>query len=75
MHTGPGRGKGGVDFLYGHSPDAVRLNKNENPFGPSPLALEAIRGGLEHANRYVNTSQLVKAIADRHGVAEAGGRT
>jgi histidinol-phosphate aminotransferase len=61
---------GPVDFLYGHSNGAVRLNKNENPFGPSPRALEAIRGGLDHAHRYVGTSQLRKALAELHGVGE-----
>jgi histidinol-phosphate aminotransferase len=63
-------GPSGVDFLYGHAPDAVRLNKNENPFGPSPKALQAVREGLDQACRYVNTSQLRAALADLHGVGE-----
>ncbi len=63
-------GPSGVDFLYGHSPDAVRLNKNENPFGPSPKALQAVAEGLDQACRYVNTKQLRAALADLHGVGE-----
>jgi histidinol-phosphate aminotransferase len=66
----PAGGPSGVDFLYGHAPDAVRLNKNENPFGPSPKALRAVREGLDQACRYVNTKQLRAALADLHGVGE-----
>ena len=58
----------GVDFLYGHAQDAVRLNKNENPFGPSPRAIEAVREGLGQAHRYVSTMQLREALAGLHGV-------
>jgi len=31
-------------------PGMIRLDSNENPFGPSPLALEAMRAALEHSN-------------------------
>ena len=30
----------------------IRLDSNENPFGPSPLALEAMRAALEHSSFY-----------------------
>jgi histidinol-phosphate aminotransferase len=34
--------------------DAVKLASNENPLGPSPKALDAIRGGIEKLHRYPN---------------------
>ncbi|MBI3318778.1 MAG: histidinol-phosphate transaminase [Candidatus Omnitrophica bacterium] len=33
-------------------PRAIKLASNENPLGPSPKALEAIRNALPHLNRY-----------------------
>jgi histidinol-phosphate aminotransferase len=33
-------------------PGMIRLDSNENPFGPSPLALEAMRAALENSNLY-----------------------
>lgn len=60
-----------VDFLMGYPPNAVRLNRNENPFGPSPMAIEAIQQGLRQAHRYViPPTQLRKAVADLHDVDE-----
>jgi len=35
--------------------DAVKLASNENPLGPSPLALEAIRRSAENLHRYPNS--------------------
>ena len=35
--------------------DAVKLASNENPLGPSPLALEAIRRTAENLHRYPNS--------------------
>src|SRR5437870_8730874 len=34
----------------------VQLGMNENPFGPSPKAVEAIRGYLENIDRYPDDS-------------------
>ena len=34
------------------SPDLIKLSGNENPYGPSPKALEAIRKTLSTGNRY-----------------------
>jgi histidinol-phosphate aminotransferase len=60
-----------VDFRLGFPPGAVRLNRNENPFGPSPMAIEAVKQGLSEANRYViPPTQLRKALADLHDVDE-----
>jgi len=52
-------------------PDALRLNSNENPNGPSALALDAIRRGLSEANRYpfLPVDQLTLAIARHYDVA------
>ena len=51
--------------------DTVRLNANENPFGPSPAAIEAIQRCGSVASRYPDASQqeLARAIAAHHGVA------
>ena len=48
----------------------IALNLNENPFGPSPLALAAIRKNLVEINRYpeIHATDLHHAIAKFHGV-------
>jgi len=45
--------------------DILRLDGNENPFGPSPLALQALQNGYE-AERYTDANQtlLRKAIQE-----------
>lgn len=50
---------------------ALRLALNENPFGPSPLALQAIREALTGLSRYTGAEaeRLVAAIAARERVA------
>ena len=49
----------------------IRLNSNENPFGPSPAALEAVHAALAESARYPD--DLVEALRDTiaraHGVA------
>jgi histidinol-phosphate aminotransferase len=58
-----------IDFLMGFAPDAIRLNRNENPFGPSPMALDAIKRGLSQACRYIIPPvQLRNELASLHGV-------
>jgi histidinol-phosphate aminotransferase len=49
-------------------PGMIRLDSNENPFGPSPLALEAMRAALENSNFYPDddSSQLRKKLAELH---------
>ena len=46
------------------------LNLNENPFGPSPLALQAIDRALSDVHRYpeIQATELHAAIARLHGV-------
>src|SRR5438045_976202 len=49
----------------------VRLNANENPFGPSPAAMRAATEALRLAPRYPDEAveQLTATIAQLHGVA------
>jgi histidinol-phosphate aminotransferase len=50
--------------------DAILLNSNENPYGPSPKALEAFAKAGRVANRYPDAleNQMRNAIATHHGV-------
>jgi histidinol-phosphate aminotransferase len=49
----------------------IKLNTNENPYGPSPLALEAIASATDRLRLYPDphASALREAIAARHEVA------
>jgi histidinol-phosphate aminotransferase len=49
----------------------IRLSLNENPFGPSPLALQAIRDHLGDLYRYSHEEigELTAAIVTREGIA------
>src|SRR5439155_9415 len=51
-------------------PDAVRLNANENPLGPCPAALEAVRAVASQGNRYPFrlTDTYTKAVAEAVGL-------
>jgi histidinol-phosphate aminotransferase len=46
----------------------IKLASNENPFGPSPLAMEAIRNAAGEANLYpdIDASELRSALALHH---------
>lgn len=48
----------------------AKLNANENPYGPSPMALEALKSSASGGNRYAwkELFQLVDKIADFEGV-------
>jgi histidinol-phosphate aminotransferase len=50
----------------------IKLASNENPFGPSPMALEAIRKAAAEVNLYPDNdaSELRQALAARHQLAE-----
>jgi histidinol-phosphate aminotransferase len=50
----------------------IKMASNENPFGPSPLALEAIRTAAAEVNLYPDNdaSELRQALATRHQLAE-----
>lgn len=49
---------------------SIKLASNENPFGPSPLAVEAIQRAAREMNWYpdADSAELRMAIAERHGV-------
>jgi histidinol-phosphate aminotransferase len=49
----------------------IRLSLNENPFGPSPQALQAIRSQLADLSRYAGdeVGELISAIAARENIA------
>lgn len=47
----------------------VRLSANENPYGPSRVALKAINANMHLANRYSgDTRPLIQVLADMNGV-------
>jgi histidinol-phosphate aminotransferase len=53
-----------------HAAPVIRLGLNENPFGPSPLAIQAIQSHLARLSSYTagEADDLVAAIAAREGV-------
>ncbi|HET6373182.1 MAG TPA: histidinol-phosphate transaminase, partial [Candidatus Polarisedimenticolia bacterium] len=50
---------------------SVKLASNENPLGPSPAAVEAVRRAVSNAHRYPDGSghYLRKRLSEIHGVA------
>ncbi|WP_327439764.1 histidinol-phosphate transaminase [Pseudomonas donghuensis] len=63
-----------VPYVPGEQPKLaklVKLNTNENPYGPSPKALEAMRGELNDNLRLYpdpNSDLLKQAVAEYYGV-------
>jgi histidinol-phosphate aminotransferase len=54
-----------------HIPDLVKLNTNESPFGPSPLALAAMRAAAADTLRLYpdpEATELRAALAAHHGL-------
>ena len=69
-----GRGVEEVARELGVDPgELVTLSSNENPLGPSPLAVEAIRTRADRVHRYPKAAHvdLTAAVAERHGVEPA----
>jgi histidinol-phosphate aminotransferase len=67
----PGRPITDVAREYGLDPSQIaKLASNENPLGPSPSALQAIRDGLSHTHLYPDGGGLAlrDAIAKLHGL-------
>ncbi|WP_456385030.1 histidinol-phosphate transaminase [Desulfolithobacter sp.] len=66
----PGKPLDELEREYGIT-DSIKLASNENPWGPSPLAVEAIQGCLTGLHRYPDGSSyyLTRAVADRVGCA------
>ena len=52
------------------SPRLIRLDSNENPFGPSPGALEAMRTAIASVNSYPedDCTELRRKLAAHHGL-------
>ncbi|MGC6455422.1 MAG: histidinol-phosphate transaminase [Coraliomargaritaceae bacterium] len=67
----PGKPIEDVAQEYGlHVDQVAKLASNENPFGPSPLAIEAAAGCLQSLQLYPDggASQLRQSIAHKRGV-------
>jgi histidinol-phosphate aminotransferase len=64
--------EGGQSSLPGVS-DVVKLSSNENPFGPSPKAVEAFERARHTLHRYPSTdhAELRAAIGEVHGLDPA----
>src|SRR6056297_1698046 len=60
---------GGKSHVDGVS-NVVKLSSNENPFGPSPAAQDAVRRSVHDLHRYPSTDHgpLRNAIAECHGL-------
>ncbi len=64
-------------YIPGEQPkmaNLVKLNTNENPFGPSPKVIEAIRSEVGESLRLYpdpESAQLRQTIADYYGVTKA----
>jgi len=61
--------QGGQSAISGKT-DVVKLSSNENPFGPSPKAIEAFSRASRQLHRYPPTDHLAlrTAIAEVHGL-------
>jgi histidinol-phosphate aminotransferase len=49
----------------------IRLDSNENPYGPSPAARNAIINAMADGGRYPSSRELITAIATANSVSEA----
>ena len=65
----PGKPLSELEREYGIR-DAVKLASNENPLGPSPMALAAALAAVPHMARYPDGAgfELRQALAKHHGV-------
>ena len=59
-----------IDWSMGFPSDAVLLNRNENPIGPSPLAIEAAQKGIPKSFRYADPNHMRSLLAEHHGIAK-----
>jgi histidinol-phosphate aminotransferase len=49
-------------------PKYLALGSNENPYGPSPMAIKAMREAVTMGNRYTDTWDLKEKIAKKQGI-------
>jgi histidinol-phosphate aminotransferase len=68
----PGKPVAALEREYGIR-DAIKLASNENPFGPSPLAIAAARAAIEDLLRYPEGSSylLAERLASKHQLERA----
>ncbi len=68
----PGKPVEEVRRELGLSGNIIKLASNENPLGPSPLAVKAMRKALKRTHFYPEDGAyyLTRALARRHGVGE-----
>ena len=67
----PGRSQDEIAAEFGlKKEDIIKLGSNENPWGPSPKAVEAIKDEINSINRYPESQlhELVAEIAEYSGV-------
>jgi histidinol-phosphate aminotransferase len=66
----PGKPLEELEREYGIT-ESIKLASNENPLGPSPKALKAIKSTLEKLNRYPDGSgyNLINQIARKHNLS------
>lgn len=65
----PGASEEEIRRKYGLT-DVIKLASNENPFGPSPRAIEAAREALARTHRYNDGGAALRdALASKHGCA------
>ena len=68
----PGRSIDDIASKYGLDPEKIiKLGSNENPMGPSPMAVEAIKGNLKYIHQYPesNLDNLKNEIASYSNVS------
>jgi histidinol-phosphate aminotransferase len=68
----PGRSIDEIASNYGLNLDKIiKLGSNENPIGPSPMAVEALKNNLNRINRYPesNLEGLIHQVASYSGVS------
>lgn len=65
----PGKPIGELEREYGIN-DSIKLASNENPLGPSPMAVQAIKDGIANLNRYPDGSgyTLIRRISEKINV-------
>lgn len=57
-----------IDWSMGFPDGAVLLNRNENPIGPSPLAIEAACDGIPRSFRYADPAYIRSLLAEHHAI-------
>lgn len=68
----PGKPIDEVARELGLKGEIIKLASNENPLGPSPLAMKVLKGGIKNLNLYPddNCYYLTKALAQRLKIKE-----